>query len=310
MSNPEFSTAAQAPGTWSDTWLAKLTQELHLRNYSPETHKNYRYALRRFLLRPPKSPFQMTCQDVRAHLLHLHHACKLSASTVNLHHDALNFFFTRVLHFPAPVRDIPKLKEAETLPRVLSISEADSVIAGVCNSKHRLALSLAYGCGLRVSELVRLRLDDLDFGRKLIRIRNGKGAKDRLVMLPQSLEPFLRDFLRRSSPRIFLFEHTPGRVPNKRQFQTVFTKACLKAGISPEGGIHSLRHSFATHLLEAGTDIRCIQVLLGHASCKTTERYTHVAATFLATIASPMDRLMAMRGEVGGAGIGTAGYPK
>lgn len=255
MLNPHPPVGAQTVVTWADTWLAKLTQELNLRNYSPETLKIYRHSVRLLLLRQSTSPLKMTSQG------------------------------------------IPKLKEAQTLPRTFSISEAESVIACALKPKHRLALSLAYGCGMRISELAHLRLEDLDFGRKLIHIRHGKGAKDRLVMLPLSLETVIKNFIRCFSPRIFLIEHFPGRAQNKRSLQTAFSKACLKAGLSPVGGIHSLRHSFATHLLEAGTDIRSIQVLLGHASCKTTERYTHVAATYLATIASPMDRLIAMRGE-------------
>jgi site-specific recombinase XerD len=194
---------------------------------------------------------------------------------------------------PETCRGIPKLKEDQKLPRVLGPEETESLITGVPNPKHRMILSLAYGCGFRVSELARLRKDDFDFQRKLIRIRQGKGAKDRLVMLPAALETPLSEFLRSHSPLTFLFESQPGRHLNKRTLQSVFTKACAKAGIRSDGGIHSLRHSFATHLLEAGTDIRCIQVLLGHSSCKTTERYTHVAATHLATIPSPLDNLLA-----------------
>lgn len=240
----------------------------------------------------PGPPRQWKARDIGNHLLFLTHDQSLSPSTVNLHHDALNFFFRNVVGHPDAVHGIPRLREDQKLPRVLGVAEAGNLIGSIRNLKHKLMLSLAYGCGLRVSELARLQLADLDFGRKIIRVCKGKGSKDRQVMLPSSLEGPLTEYLKSHSPEKFLFEGSKGKCLSKRTFQMVFSRACTGAGIRPGGGIHSLRHTFATHLLEAGTDIRCIQVLLGHSSCKTTERYTHVAATHLATISSPIDRLL------------------
>jgi site-specific recombinase XerD len=279
--------------SWRAIWMDKLRKELSTRNYSQETRKNYLFAVEGFLRDHPFSPRRMASRHVRDHLLRIQSARGLSASTVNLHHDALRFFFNQVIRFPDPVQGLSKQKEEQKLPRVLSRNEAEAMIVSVRNPKHRLILCLAYGCGFRVSELAHLRLEDVDFDRKLIRVRNGKGAKDRLVMLPTSLEKPVREYLDFHRPSVYLFESLPGRAQSKRSLQMVFSNACVRAGTSPAGGIHSLRHSFATHLLEAGTDIRCIQVLLGHSSCKTTERYTHVAAKHLATITSPVDGVLA-----------------
>ena len=277
---------------WLDYWLERLRRELSLRNYSLETHRNYLLSVRAFLLLHPGPPRRWTNADLRKHLLSLSGERALSPATVNLHHDALNFFFQNVVGHPDTVRGLPRQREALKLPRVLGTAETAEMIASVGNPKHKLMLSLAYGCGLRVSELARLQITDLEFDRKVIRIRQGKGAKDRLVMLPASLVGPLADYRKSHRPAIYLFESSPGKGLSRRTFQAVFTRCCSKAGIRSGGGIHSLRHSFATHLLEAGTDIRCIQVLLGHSSCKTTERYTHVAASHLATLASPIDRLL------------------
>lgn len=278
---------------WLDYWLGILRREMALRNYSLETHRNYLLSVRGFLLVHPGPPRRWTSADLRKHLLYLSGDRSLSPTTVNLHHDALNFFFRNVVGHPDAVQGLPRQREARKLPRVLGAAEAAEMIASVGNPKHKLMLSLAYGCGLRVSELARLHIADLDFGRKIIRIRMGKGAKDRLVMFPASLTGPLAEYLKSHHPVLYLFERTPGKGLARRTFQAVFTRSCSKAGIRSGGGIHSLRHSFATHLLEAGTDIRCIQVLLGHNSCKTTERYTHVAAAHLATIVSPIDRVLA-----------------
>jgi site-specific recombinase XerD len=298
-------TAPSPPPTadeWREIWLNKLRRELHARNYSPETNKNYLFAADNFLREHPFPPRWTTSRHVRDHLLKIQAARGLSASTVNLHHDALRFFFTQVIRFPDPMKGLPKQKEEQKLPRVLSRQEAETLIATAKNPKHRLLLCLAYGCGLRVSELAGLRLEDLDFDRRLIRVRHGKGAKDRLVMLPASLEQTVREYLQAFAPKVFLLENLPGIPLNKRTLQLVFSNACVRAGIRSDGGIHSLRHSFATHLLEAGTDIRCIQVLLGHSSSKTTERYTHVAAKHLSSIASPVDRLLANMGSLADTG--------
>jgi site-specific recombinase XerD len=184
------------------------------------------------------------------------------------------------------------MKEDQKLPHMLGPSSMKALIEGTANEKHRLALSMAYGCGLRVSELTRMKWTDLDFERGLLSIRKSKGAKDRVVMIPASLCETLHAYRKHHQPITYVFEgQLAGKPLCKRTFQAVFERACGKAGIVKRGGIHSLRHSFATHMLEAGTDLRFIQALLGHSNMKTTERYTHVNAGNIVRLVSPVDRL-------------------
>jgi integrase/recombinase XerD len=159
--------------------------------------------------------------------------------------------------------------------------------------KHRVALKLGYGCGLRVSELAHLRVGDLDFTRGTVFVRQAKGKKDRIVMLPRSVIGELKGYLAIYRPRDFVFEgREPGCPLTIRTFQAVFHRALERAGVDYDGGIHGLRHAFATHLLEGGTDLKMIQALLGHASYKTTERYARVATHRMAAVVSPLDRML------------------
>lgn len=298
--------ASQSPlfSYWTHIWLGRLQQELDLRNYSPRTARNYKSSLRTFLSRLPGDPRKRTRVDIESFLLGLRRDQSLSASTVNLHRDALAFFFKDVLQNPQVVENVPRLKEDQKLPKVLNPARIRSLLDGTLNLKHRLMLALAYGCGFRLSELVHLTLEDLEFDRGIIHVKKGKGSKDRIVTYPASLAGTIREYLRTYRPRTFLFEsREPGRPLSPRSFQAVFEKARCRAGLTIEGGIHSLRHSFATHLLEHGTDLRSIQVLLGHANSKTTERYTHVAAHHVAAITSPIDYLAEGQVVRRGAGI-------
>jgi len=266
--------------------------EIAARNYSPETFKNYDNALRAFLSAHPGPPHLWKKSQLQAFLLSLRKDKGLSAATVNLYRDGLSFFCQHVAKNPVRFDGVPRMKQITTLPIVLDAKSVSKVIGDVRNPKHKLALSLAYGCGLRVSELAALKIPDLDFARKIIRIRNGKGGKDRIVMFPESLEAPIREYLACYRPKTFVFEsRQTGTALTRRSFQLVFETACKKAGLRKFGGIHSLRHSFATHLLENGTDLRFIQSLLGHNSSKTTVRYTHVAAHNVVRIVSPLDRL-------------------
>ncbi len=215
-----------------------------------------------------------------------------SASTVNLYRDGLAFFCKHVLRVSNCLEGIPRLKEKKALPKVFDAKCILEILAHIMNPKHKLALALAYGCGFRVGELAALRVCHVDFSRRVILVKNGKGGKDRVVMLPATLVQPIRDYLACYKPQVFMFEsRMPGKPMDKRTFQGVYTSACEKAGIEGAGGIHGLRHSFATHLMENGTDLRFIQELLGHSSSKTTERYTHVAATSVRRIVSPVDLL-------------------
>lgn len=178
-------------------------------------------------------------------------------------------------------------------PRVHSSEEIALIINALANSKHRLILMLTYGCGLRLGEVCILQPQDIDLERKVIWVRKGKGKKDRMVMLDEKLAPYVSSWLSCGCGTNFLFEgYTPGRHLSKRSVEQIYTNACHKGGVDRQGGLHSLRHSFATHLLEQGVDLRYIQELLGHSSSKTTEIYTHVAAHKIIAIRSPIAKLL------------------
>ena len=182
-------------------------------------------------------------------------------------------------------------KKEQPLPLVLSPGEVGAILSTVKNTKHRLALLLIYSAGLRVSEAVNLELKEIDYAQKIITIRQGKGKKDRQVPLSVKLETLISEYFREYSPGRYLLEGQKGGKYSVRSIQAVFYRACRSAGIRKPATVHSLRHSFATHLLEAGTDLRIIQELLGHRSSKTTEIYTHVSSRTIAGIRSPADDL-------------------
>lgn len=205
---------------------------------------------------------------------------------------ALSFFYDKVLG----IRDIPglsiRMKTGNKLPDIYNNKDIEALIKAVKNIKHRLILLLAYGCGLRLGEIKNMKIQNIDFVRNIIRIQSGKGKKDRIVMLDETLKPVLSEYCSKCASKKWLFtsSHTGLRLA-KRTIQKIYENACEKAGIHRKAGIHSLRHTFATHLLESGTDIRYIQELLGHSSTKTTEIYTHVASHRLAAIRSPVSNL-------------------
>jgi site-specific recombinase XerD len=184
------------------------------------------------------------------------------------------------------------MKTGRPLPLVYSQHDIEKIILGAKNHKHRLMLTLAYACGLRLSELRFLKPGDIDLERNIVWIRHGKGAKDRGVMLDQSIKTDVSAFLKSGKGKTFLFEgYEPGHSLTPTTISKIYQHACQNAGIEPLGGIHTLRHSFATHLLEHGTDLRYIQELLGHSSSKTTEIYTHVTSTAISRIISPIAHL-------------------
>ncbi|MEZ0611693.1 tyrosine-type recombinase/integrase [Fibrella sp. WM1] len=183
-------------------------------------------------------------------------------------------------------------RQPTKLPTVYSVAEVKAIIDATTSLKYRSLFQLVYATGLRLSEVSQLRLTAIDRTRRLILIRSGKGKKDRVVMLSQKLEASLNTYLSAYKPVTYVFEgEQPGEPLWNRTIQLVYSQSVYAAGIQKRGGIHTLRHSFATHLLESGTDIRYIQKLLGHASLTTTERYTHVTADKISTIKSPLDDL-------------------
>ncbi len=273
--------------------LSKLKQYISVRDYSHNTSDHYMNAVAQFLnkLTPESSRNWSDC--FRNHLIHLRNDQKLAASTVNQHAAAITFFFEEVLDVHPGQDILVRMKTDKALPRVHSKERITQILSTPSNLKHRIILMLTYGCGLRLGEVQVLKPEHVDIERQVLWIRKGKGKKDRMVMLDKELIPIISEWLNDGCGTKYLFEGYRDGVPLcKRTIEKIYTTTCAKLSIDHQGGIHSLRHSFATHLLEQGTDLRYIQELLGHSSSKTTEIYTHVAAHKLIEIRSPIAGLL------------------
>lgn len=268
-----------------EKYIEELEQALKLRNYSPKTVKSYVNCVRTYLINRA-GDVTMNEKDIRAFLLD-----KLekghSGQTVNLYLNALKFFYGEVMRERRRLK-IAFAKKSKGLPVILSRTEIGRLLDAVGNSKHRLILALAYGAGLRVSEVVSVRVEDLDFESGVLWVRAGKGSKDRQTLLPEKLIRDLHERAKGKGLKSFIFESERGGKLTSRTVQKVFTLALERAAIQKSASFHSLRHSFATHLLERGVDLRIIQELLGHSSIKTTQRYTQVSSKRLSSIPSPL----------------------
>lgn len=267
--------------------IAKLRQEMKLRGLSQKTIKSYVQYISQCLSFANRGPLEVRADDVRSFLEFLADRGR-SPATLNVAYSALRFYFGSILH-RGFFTGIPRAKKVRALPVVLSKDEARRVVAAMDNPKHRCILQLLYGTGMRVGELVRLRMGDVDFERGLIVVKHGKGAKDRLVMLPAGVRDTLVNQRRLKIPNDFLFTNGRGGRLTEETIQKIVRQAAYHAGVEKVVTPHTLRHSFATHLLEQGTDIRYVQELLGHSSVKTTQIYTHVTSTHIAHLASPLD---------------------
>ena len=271
-------------------WLYDLRKELMVRKYSRRTVKLYLHYNEEFLKFSNKTPHQVSNEDID-YLYYLAEKKNASASTLNIAINALKFYYGEVLkrRFAYMIR---RPKKDKKLPVVLSQEEVSRILSSVTNLKHRLILMLMYSAGLRVGEVVKLKIEDIDAKRKLIRIRGGKGRKDRYTILSEIVLKTFKEYVGKYRPEKWLF---PGQRKDMhistRTVQAIFERARNKAGIKKDATVHSLRHSFATHLLESGVDLRYIQELLGHKSSKTTEIYTHVSTKNLSKIKSPLDML-------------------
>lgn len=271
--------------------LEAMRKELRLRSYSPRTLESYLGSVRAFFdFFPSKAPRTLTETEVREYLLHLLQTKKLANGTVNQVYNALRFLFLEVYKKPYVVGSVPRPKKEKQLPSILSEEEIFRLLSSIDNLKHRTMMMLTYSAGLRVSEVVRLRPEDLDPDRRLIHVRRAKGKKDRVTLLSEMAFESVKEYLSQYAPAEWLFEgFQRGKAYSIRSAQAVFDRAIEKAGITKDVSIHILRHSFATHLLEHGTDLRSVQTLLGHESSKTTEIYTHVSTKTLGKITSPLD---------------------
>lgn len=273
-------------------WLVDATRrELRVRRYSFKTQKAYLGHVRRFLNDAPSRSATSGLDDVRAYILTRIERDNISRAFHDQIVSALNFFFRHVLHRPDAVHGIPRPRRERRLPTILGRNEVERLVSAVENIRHRALILLIYSAGLRCSEVVRLRPEDFDRDRGLIFIRGGKGRKDRYTLLSRrALDAVERVLAARRQASPWLFPGTrPDRPMSTRTVQHVIERARHRAGIQKPVTPHTLRHSFATHLLEAGTDLRYIQELLGHASSRTTEIYTHVSRRELGRIRSPLD---------------------
>jgi integrase/recombinase XerD len=280
---------APAPPT-NPEFLRRMEEELLLSGYAAGSRENYVGYLRRFAEWSKKPLREADAEEVRDHLLHLVLEQRVSRSARGQALAAIRFFFEEVLGRPGALAAIPMPPKELRLPVVLSRQEVHRLLSATPHPTHRALLMLLYSAGLRVSEVVRLRPEDLDRDRGLLRVREAKGRKDRYTLLSDRAYRAVRrhNLVRPESPWLFPGGR-PGTHLNVRSVQKVVRAAGHKAGVLKKVTPHVLRHSFATHLLETGTDIRHIQMLLGHASTKTTEIYTHVSRRDLSRIRSPLD---------------------
>lgn len=269
----------------------RMIDDMSLRNLSPATQRSYLHAVTKFSRYFGRSPDRLGLEDVRAFQVHLV-SQGISWPALNQTVCALRFFYGVTLDRGEIPERIAYARTPRKLPVILSADEVVRFLEAVPSLKARAALTTAYAAGLRASEAVSLKVANIDSARMLIQVHHGKGAKDRTLMLSPQLLTILRTYWRLARPTDWLF---PGRSPDKPIDVQVLHAACRSAtkaaGLVKHVSVHTLRHSFATHLLESGVDIRIIQVLLGHNNLSTTARYTHVATTTIASTQSPLDRL-------------------
>jgi len=270
----------------------RYLEDMQVRTLSPKTQRLYVECVSLYARHFHKSPALLGPDDIRAYQLYLVHDQQVSWSRFNQRVCALRFLYRITLGKDWVITHIPFPRKPTQLPVVLSPAEVTQFLGAITNLRYRTALSLAYAAGLRISEVLHLPVSDIDSQRMPLRIRQGKGQKDRYVMLSPNLLTLLRQYWKAVRPTECLF---PGKSPQQpigaRTLQDVCLRACRDAGVGKRVTAHTLRHSLATHLLEAGTDIRTIQFLLGHNRLRTTARYTPVAATTVAATVSPFDTL-------------------
>ena len=272
----------------------RLIDDMTIRHFAPRTQQAYIRAIRRFTAFLGASPDQAGFEDVRRYQLFLSET-GASPPTINHAVTALRFLFQVTLfqvplHRPEVMQQIPFVPEPHKLPVVLSPDEVARLLEAAPNLKSKAALSVAYGAGLRASEVVALKVSDIDSTRMVIRVEQGKGRKDRSVMLSPQLLALLRAWWKAARPQGWLFPGQNRVSPlTPRQLNRACHAAARLAEIDKPVSLHTLRHSFATHLLEQSVDIRVIQVLLGHTKLDTTARYTRVATQLIRTVMSPLD---------------------
>lgn len=255
------------------------------------TVKAYRNAFTQFLLYfEHKNPADITPDEIKQYCLYKIEAAKWSESYQNQVINALKFYYEKVLGQQRQFYEL-RPKRPQQLPQVFSEAEVVALFKSVDNLKHKCILLLIYSAGLRLGELIQMRIDDVNISQRLVFVKAGKGKKDRRTLRSDKMELYLKKYLAEYKPQYWLFEGADGGQYSARSVQAIFRRAVQKAGVNPYATVHTLRHSFATHLLEAGTDLRYIQDLLGHSSSKTTEIYTHISDQARKRLRSPLDNL-------------------
>lgn len=254
----------------------QMIEAMRQRGYSVRTHKSYLYAVEQLARYYKRSPAQVSVQELERYFSHLALERGLSGASCRVHLNGIRFLYLQVLKWSAFDVSVVLPKKPQRIPELLTRAEVARIVASSRNPKHRMGLRTCYGCGLRVTEVVGLRVGDIDSERHLLRINQGKGAKDRLVILSETLLEQLRAYYRLYHPTSWLFcGSRPNRALDVSSLQRAFTAAKARSGVERVGGIHALRHAYATHQLESGMPVHVLQRLLGHGSLKSTLRYVH-----------------------------------
>ena len=272
--------------------LKYLEREIKTSNYSERTLKNYIVYVKGFLTFVNESSANNPNEYIKNYLLRLKFK-RYTINTINLHLAAIKFFFQHVIRKPIDIKDIPYMKRPKSLPQVFSIVEIGKILDFTHNLKHKLLLTIMYGCGLRLSEVINIKIKNIHWNRKLLHI-TGKGCKDRLIPISDIPEYLLKPMIKNKVREDYLFhQYNKYNVPlSKRTISKILKRACIRAGIQSDANPHKLRHSFATHHIEQGTDIRIIQALLGHNNIRTTEIYTHVSIKLKQSVSSPIKKVI------------------
>lgn len=271
----------------------QMDDDMVVRGMALRTREAYLNSVAALAKHYRRSPEQISEAEVQQYLLYLLRERKLAWSSCNIVTHGLKFFYHRTLKRPEVEFSIPSARQPQKLPQILSREEVAALIERTHNFKHRVFLMTTYAAGLRVSEACALKVADLDSARMMIRVTQGKGAKDRYTLLSARLLKELRRYWAayRPAPYLFPAPRTPEAPMSAKVAQRIYYAARDRAGIAKAGGIHGLRHAFATHLLEAGVDVHTIQRLMGHGQISTTMRYFHLAREHLASTPSPLDLL-------------------
>ncbi len=270
--------------------MKRFIEQLKLKGYSPNTIRTYSQEFYQLLkVLKGNSVNSLTPERLRSYFLYCIRTLKVSENLIHSRTNAVKFYFEQVLHRKKMFFEIPRPKRPSILPKSINQKDLKKMFSTLDNLKHQLLLKLCYGMGLRVSELVNLKILDIDSGSMQVLVSRGKGKKDRYVTLPKSILADLRLYYKEYKPKVFLFEGMHGGQYNIRSVQQVFKDALKNAKVNKKVGVHGLRHSYATHLIEQGTDIRFVQELLGHSNIKTTMAYTKLTDQIRRKIKSPLD---------------------